>query len=291
MESVLSATGSSILERLLARPPQAFLRAGAIPVFAPRREEDRAADAYDRDSVVADYYSAVAFGHMPGVWDLADAKSGRGAAEGLYRTVASAVLELGCRHPSGVVLDAGCGVARTVCDCAPAMQGWSFIAMDFAYRMCERAHDVVAGGPAMALPSLARRGFLTATLPARAPLTNACVVQGSVLDLPFHDGAVDAVTATLLIDRLADPARGLKEMARVLAYGGRLVLSTPLNFRDPVDWMARGDAAELVKEVERSGFVVESAFDGLRYTEIKDRRGSSEEWQVAVVVARRLKST
>ncbi len=272
------------------RAPAAYLRGGAIAIYSPRSEEDRAADPYDRDSQAADYYSAVALGHQPAVWDLSDGSWGRGAAQGLYRTIASYVLELGCRHATGAVLEAGCGVGRTTYDCAAAMPGWSFVASDYAYRMCERAHDVLCGAEPIALASLAKRGFLTATLPARAPLGNVTVAQASVLDLPFEDGVFDCVVATLVIDRVAEPAAALKEMARVLAPEGRLVLSSPLNFRDPASWMSFGLRDGMLNLIGGAGLHVSAAFDGLSYHEIKDARGNGEEWRIAVCLAGHLKT-
>lgn len=275
------------LQEITSRPPNAWLNGGAIPVYSPRRDEDRAADPYDRDFLPADFYTAVALGHQPGVWDLADTRWGRGAAQGLYRTIASYVLELGCRAPQGLMLDAGCGVGRTVRDCAAPMPGWRFVASDFAYNMCSRAHQVLCERDAVPLASLARRGFLTATLPAREPLENATVAQASVLDLPFADAAFDCITATLLLDRVPDVPLALQQMARVLKPGGRLIISTPLNFRDATSWMAFGDRDTLFDQIRAIGLEASVAFDGLAYREIKDLRGSYEEWQVAVFVLAR----
>ncbi len=46
--------------------------------------------------------------------------------------------------------------------------------------------------------------------------------QGDVERLAFEDGRFDAVTAGFLLHHLPDPARGVAELARVLAPGGRL---------------------------------------------------------------------
>ncbi len=44
--------------------------------------------------------------------------------------------------------------------------------------------------------------------------------QGSAMDLPFADGQFDAAMMALVLFFVPDPARGLAEMARVVAPGG-----------------------------------------------------------------------
>jgi len=52
-------------------------------------------------------------------------------------------------------------------------------------------------------------------------------VCGSVLQLPFRDGAFDAVTAFDVIEHCAPESQAMSEMRRVLAPGGRLLASVP----------------------------------------------------------------
>src|SRR5207244_5843270 len=49
-------------------------------------------------------------------------------------------------------------------------------------------------------------------------------VRGDALRLPFAEAAFDAVTVAFGLRNLADPERGLREMARVLRSGGRAVV-------------------------------------------------------------------
>jgi demethylmenaquinone methyltransferase/2-methoxy-6-polyprenyl-1,4-benzoquinol methylase len=49
-------------------------------------------------------------------------------------------------------------------------------------------------------------------------------VAGDALELPFRDGAFDAVTISFGLRNVADPARALAEMRRVTRPGGRLVI-------------------------------------------------------------------
>ena len=50
-------------------------------------------------------------------------------------------------------------------------------------------------------------------------------VEGTAEALPFSDGAFDLAVSTTSFDHWADQRAGLRECARVLAPGGRLVLT------------------------------------------------------------------
>jgi ubiquinone/menaquinone biosynthesis C-methylase UbiE len=51
-------------------------------------------------------------------------------------------------------------------------------------------------------------------------------VRASVTELPFADGAFDAAVGNIVIQHVGEPQRGARELARVLAPGGRVALST-----------------------------------------------------------------
>jgi SAM-dependent methyltransferase len=53
------------------------------------------------------------------------------------------------------------------------------------------------------------------------------LLRGDALNLPFGDGAVDAVVLLDIVEHIADPAAALAEARRVLRPGGSLVVSVP----------------------------------------------------------------
>ncbi len=97
------------------------------------------------------------------------------------------------------VLDLGCGTGDLAADLAQA--GARVIAADVAQAALDRAH---ARHPELALRPIALDG-----------------------PLPFADGDFDVVWSSEVIEHVADTARWLSEVRRVLAPGGRVLLTTP----------------------------------------------------------------
>ncbi len=90
-------------------------------------------------------------------------------------------------------------------------------------------------------------------------------VCGSIEALPFSDGCFDVVAAFDVVEHSADDDRALGELVRVLAPGGRLLLSVPAY---PWAWSDHDDQAghyrrytrpQLVDLVRRSGLEVRRA--------------------------------
>lgn len=143
----------------------------------------------------------------------------------------------------GRTLDLGCGTGRNL-PLFPA--GVRAVGLDPAWDALARARRRAPGTP---------------------------LVQGSAEALPFRDGCFDTVVSGLVLCSVADPARGLAEVRRVLGAGGTLralehVRSTrPWRARvqDAIQpawtWFAGGchPNRETERLIERGGFTIDPA--------------------------------
>lgn len=101
-------------------------------------------------------------------------------------------------------LDAGCGTARAVPLLRERVGARGAVAgADLTPEMLQEAHRLGRGG-------------------------DGTLLEADSAQLPFRDGVFDAVFAAGLVNHLADPALGLRELARVTRPGGRLALFHPV---------------------------------------------------------------
>lgn len=105
--------------------------------------------------------------------------------------------------------------------------------------------------------------------------SGAAPVCADLLALPFADGAFEVVLSTEAVEHTADPRQAVRELSRVLAAGGTLVLTTPNRLWHPAivlatalrlrpyggleNWVWPGELERWLEEdglevVSRSGF-------------------------------------
>ncbi|MGI8748938.1 MAG: class I SAM-dependent methyltransferase [Thermoleophilaceae bacterium] len=118
--------------------------------------------------------------------------------------------------PAGPVLDAACGTGRHA---AYLLEGGrEVVGVDSSPEMLERA---------------------------RARVPRADLREGSLESLPLADASVGAVVCALALSHLPEIGSAVAELSRVLAVGGRLVISDPHPFATAVlGWRAVYVAAD-----------------------------------------------
>jgi flavin reductase (DIM6/NTAB) family NADH-FMN oxidoreductase RutF/ubiquinone/menaquinone biosynthesis C-methylase UbiE len=138
--------------------------------------------------------------------------------EGVYASLLDDVVALAePLDPASRCLDIGCGAGRLLRDLAPRCA--SVVGVDTSVAMLERARE------------------RTESL----GLGNITFTEAQAAALPFADASFDRVVIANVLFYLHDPLAALREAARVLRPGGRLVLL------EPTPDMTRAAAAELVK--------------------------------------------
>ena len=96
------------------------------------------------------------------------------------------------------------------------------------------------------------------------------LARGDAMDLPFPDGAFDAVTCLESLEFFPDPAAALAELARVLRPGGLLLATNRINTR----WMPGRTWSEKRMRLELEAL-------GMRETEVmKWQEDYSQVWAV-----------
>jgi ubiquinone/menaquinone biosynthesis methyltransferase len=84
----------------------------------------------------------------------------------------------------------------------------------------------------------------------RSPALRVTLVEGEAERLPFADGEFDHLTFTYLLRYVEDPAATLRELARVLAPGGRIAsLEFGVPSREPWRALWRAYTADLARVV------------------------------------------
>jgi ubiquinone/menaquinone biosynthesis C-methylase UbiE len=154
---------------------------------------------------------------------------------------AEAIAALGLQ-PGDRLLDVGCGTGLAVREAAPRVA--RAVGVDLAAKMIERAHELAEG------------------------LVHAEFLVGDSEHLPFADGEFTAVLCTSSFHHYPDPGRAAREMARVLAPGGRLALGDVNRdrfFMVALDWLGRlverghvgvRSSAEIGRYLDEAGLTV-----------------------------------
>jgi SAM-dependent methyltransferase len=119
----------------------------------------------------------------------------------LDRWTRAAILDgIGAPPQAATIADVGCSTGYLLEDLRAAFPAAALVGVDLIAAGLVKAHGLV--------PS-------------------ACLVQADACDLPLADGSVDAIVSANLLEHVPDDRRAVRELARVLAPGGRVAIVVP----------------------------------------------------------------
>jgi SAM-dependent methyltransferase len=133
--------------------------------------------------------------------------------------------------------DLGCGAGMMLCEVLLTKDTWTGQGLDISpaairYAQDLASHKGVAG----------RAGFRT----------------GDIARLPFAAESLDLLIASEVVEHMPDPSQVVKEMARVLRPGGRLILTMPLESHTPAHALTLDQPEDFRSLCESAGLRVES---------------------------------
>ncbi|HET6889462.1 MAG TPA: class I SAM-dependent methyltransferase [Pyrinomonadaceae bacterium] len=150
-----------------------------------------------------------------------------------------------------VVADLGCGSGAMLCEVLKDRPNWvghgldiSEVAIEYARRLAK--HKGVA----------ARANFKT----------------GCLMDLPFANNSLDLIIASEVVEHLPKPDRVFLELSRVLAPGGLLLVTMPVESHTPAHMHTLNSSEELCQLMEEAGLTVSSLETKWHFTYGDDRR-------------------
>ncbi len=137
----------------------------------------------------------------------------------------------------GTVADLGCGSGAVLCEALKLKPMWRGYGLDIS----EAAIDY------------ARRLAVHKDVAPRVQFQT-----GSLTDLPYANNSLDVVIASEVVEHLPRPERVFAELSRVLAPGGRLLVTMPVESRTPAHMHALNSAEELCGLFDQAELTVSS---------------------------------
>ncbi len=234
-----------------------------IPFFHDKTESEFQKDVYERYDEMVIRQSAL---------HLAD--------EFWYKYPFQSVIDFAEKHypleRENNILELGCGVGRWIASLAQKYPKSNCWGIDYSYQMLKRAKEYWVDGKEITI-DLSKRGLGVETVIGKK-ISNLNFGLAKAENLPFDDNSQDLILSSFLIDRLADPEKGLTEMFRVLNAGGKLIVVTPLNFDNAAHWKLYYPPSQIAILLEKIGFEILAWKEDIVVDEPLDGHGNNLHW-------------
>ena len=175
------------------------------------------------------------------------------------------------------ILEIGCGVGRWIASLAEKYPDATCWGIDYSYQMLKRADEFWITGKEVTLDGRGR-GLGELTLKGNQ-IGNLNFGLAKVEDLPYDDNTQDLVVNSFLLDRLEEPHNGLLEMHRVLKTGAKLIVVTPLNFKQAKHWERYYPSSKISELLKEIGFTIVDWDEDILVNEPLDRHGNYLSWK------------
>lgn len=142
------------------------------------------------------------------------ARRGREIYTYTWRAIIDTCVELGELAPGKAVLEVGCGWGRILVGLKQRIPELNIFGLDLVLELIQHAQDVV---------------------PAETGGQRVALSAGDAQRLPFEDASFDAIVSARVLQYVPDPAAALREFARVVRPGGKVVVLLP-NKLNPARW-------------------------------------------------------
>jgi SAM-dependent methyltransferase len=176
-----------------------------------------------------------------------------------------------------LALELGCGVGRALFELSSGAD--QVIGLDRSGAFLRAAKALLAGHEFPYARRMAGRSYTRSSVQAPAPVSNARLVCGDVLDPPFAPGQFGRVAALNVLDSVRSPRALLHHIHQLAAPGAEIIVCSPYAWRDDIvpveERLGNVDPAGALRdEVRKLGWTVEDEAD-LPWTLRRDARALS----------------
>ncbi len=139
--------------------------------------------------------------------------------------------------PRAIVADLGCGSGAMLCEVLRVRPTWIGYGLDISEAAIKYARRLAAH---------------------KGVIASAQFQTGCLMNLPFASSSLDVVIASEVVEHLPHPEGVFKELSRVLAPGGLLLVTVPAESHTPAHMHALNSADDLCGLMEKAGLTVAS---------------------------------